>query len=161
MRRLAVTLAVCGSLVAIAAATATASPRGRAAAVTRCHTAQLRLAAGPVQGAAGHRLVPLVMRNHSGRACTLRGYPGVSLRGRHGHQIGQAAQRDPVRPVRTITVRPGKAATAELSVVAIQCRRTSRFVRVFPPNAFRSLRTRLRVPACSPRISPVVKGASF
>jgi hypothetical protein len=155
MRRLAITVALCGPLAVLAAATATASPLARAAAVTRCHTAQLRLTAGPVQGAAGHRIVPLVLHNRSGRACTLRGYPGVSLLGRHGHPIGRPAQRDPVRPVRTITVRPGKAATAGLSVTAIGCSRTSRSVRVFPPNAFRSLRTALRVPACSPEISPV------
>ena len=67
-----------------------------AAPAAPCRHAQLGLHVGPANGAAGTIYHPLVFTNIGTRACTLRGYPGVSsVSGPHGHQVGAAAARDP------------------------------------------------------------------
>ena len=55
------------------------------------------LRVGRADGTAGTTYHPLIFTNAGGRACTLRGYPGVSsVTGPHGRQVGAAAARDPV-----------------------------------------------------------------
>lgn len=57
-----------------------------------------------------------MLTNSGSRTCTLRGYPGVSLR--HGDtQIGAAAQRDHTVPASTITLKPGESAHSALRIV--------------------------------------------
>src|ERR1700759_1349123 len=41
-----------------------------------------------------HTVLAIVFKNESSRACTLRGYPGVSAITAAGKQIGPAASRD-------------------------------------------------------------------
>jgi hypothetical protein len=70
-----------------------------------CTHGQLRFALGRPDGAAGHFYFSLVFTNAGSRACTLRGYPGVSsVAGADGHQVGLAAAREK-HPVRTVTLR--------------------------------------------------------
>jgi hypothetical protein len=116
------------------------------AAPAPCTHSQLRFRLGRGNGAAGHVIWPLVFTNVSGRACTLRGYPGVSsVAGDDGHQVGPAARREPSK-VRTVTLRAhsGKA-TALFShvnpdVVAKQlCHKTpARGYRVYAPGQTRA-----------------------
>ena len=60
-----------------------------------CTHAQLRMHVGRADGTAGTIYHPLIFTNAGGRACTLRGYPGVSsVTGPHGRQVGAPAARD-------------------------------------------------------------------
>lgn len=82
----------------------------------------------------------LVFTNTGGRACDLRGFPGVSyVAGDDGHQVGPAAERngDPGAAVR---IAPGATASAQLQLVNVAnfdpavCRPTPvRGLRVYPP----------------------------
>ncbi|MGO5148464.1 DUF4232 domain-containing protein [Bifidobacterium boum] len=67
-------------------------------------------------GGAGSSYPYLVLTNSGSRTCTLRGYPGVSLR--HGDmQIGAAAERDRTVDASTITLQPGQSAHSALRIV--------------------------------------------
>ncbi len=92
----------------------------RAAAAPRCTTGQLHLSLGGGAGAGmSQQRTGVQMRNVGRRACTLDGYPGVSwVTGRHGHQVGPAAQRARLRShPRTVTLAPGRLASAGLDIV--------------------------------------------
>ncbi len=60
-----------------------------------CTSGHLAVAIGQSQGAAGTFYLPLVFTNTGHTSCTLQGYPGVSLVGSNGSQIGPAAIRTP------------------------------------------------------------------
>lgn len=92
-------------------------------------------------GAAGSVYVTLKLTNKGTAACTLQGWPGVSLVGSgNGTQIGSAAKFDRSTSHATITVQPGSAAEATLQYVQAdnyersQCKpaKADGF-RVFPP----------------------------
>lgn len=154
---IAVRLLVALSVLVVALAAAVAA---RAAASPECTTGQLGLTARRPQGAAGTIGTVLVLANRSGRTCHVRGYPGVSLLDARGHQLGTGATRA-AGAVRTITLRPGGAASARLRTADGACGGDpahSTFVRVFPPDRRQSIRTELRLPACEPRISPLQPG---
>lgn len=83
------------------------------ACTTKELTAKLTQGAG---GGAGSSYPYLVLTNSGSRTCTLRGYPGVSLR--HGDtQIGAAAERDRTVSASTITLQPGQSAHSALRIV--------------------------------------------
>lgn len=76
-------------------------------------TAKLTQGAG---GGAGSSYPYLVLTNSGSQICTLRGYPGVSLR--HGDtQIGAAAKRDSTVTASTITLKPRQSAHSALRIV--------------------------------------------
>jgi hypothetical protein len=92
-------------------------------------------------GAAGSVFYQLELTNISGRTCTLRGYPGVSAISLAGRQIGAPASRNPARAVRTVTLRNGATAIANLQIAQAAnyprslCRPTTAAgLRVYPPN---------------------------
>jgi hypothetical protein len=84
----------------------------------------------------------IVFTNTSGDACSLYGYPGVSLVSAPPYnQIGLAAKRVSTTPVKLIVLTSGTSANAVLQVVdalnfgAATCSPTqAAFLRVFPPN---------------------------
>lgn len=132
----------------------TAATPAPAAAGAGCPASQLTLSLGPVQGAAGTEYQPLRLRNR-GPACTLIGYPGVSLLAADGHQIGGPAERagPPAVPVRLPT---GGTATAVLSIAnagafpEAACRpQQASTVRVYPPGQRLALTAPDPVTACS------------
>jgi Protein of unknown function (DUF4232) len=138
--------------VALAAPGHSAAPvstaaRATAAAAPRCTSGQLRAWLGvPGDAAAGTTRYQLELSNISGSACTLYGYPGVSARGPHGAQVGSAAARDHSDAVRLITLGRGATAHIGLSLADVSnypastCQpRQAVSLRVYPPNAFRSL----------------------
>jgi hypothetical protein len=111
-----------------------------------CTHGQLRFSLGRGDGAAGHVFFPLVFTNAGGRACTLRGYPGVSsVAGDDGHQVGRAAARER-HAVRTVTLPAhGGRARAVLDhlnpdvVASSECHETSaRGYRVYAPGQTRA-----------------------
>jgi hypothetical protein len=97
---------------------------------------------GTGEGAAGSTYIPIVFTNNSTAACTLYGYPGVSLAGGTPvRQIGVAADENPSTPRRLVTLRPGSSASALLRIVAAQNFPAARchlvhatYLQVYPPN---------------------------
>ena len=91
--------------VAVAASPAVTTPE--------CRSSQLRVSLGRSEGAAGSLYVPLVFTNVGGRACHLRGFPGVSsVAGASGRQVGAPARRTTDIAVRTVLIRPRHSASA-------------------------------------------------
>lgn len=106
--------------------------------------------------AAGSTYVQLELTNLSGRACTLRGYPGVSAIDLHGRQLGRAAGRNPTHPPGKITLRPGASAAVLLQIADAQnypaatCHRTTAAgLRVYPPGQTRARTVPFPFLACS------------
>src|SRR5690348_3849939 len=99
MRRATLVLAVASLLAAVvggAGAARTAAPA--------CITSRLVVWLNTNgDGAAGSVYYHLQFTNLATRACSLRGYPGVSGVGLSGRQIGSPAARNP-SPVRTLTL---------------------------------------------------------
>jgi hypothetical protein len=92
-------LALSASALVLAVAAAPAN-----AAVPACKTAQLvTWLDTQSNGAAGTIFYTLNFTN-VGAKCTLRGYPGVSAVGRAGGRLGQAAVRNSIKPVKTVTL---------------------------------------------------------
>ena len=107
-----------------------------------CATSDLKVTLGAPNGYAGGVYETIVFTNTSGDACSLYGYPGVSLVTAPPYkQIGLAAKRVATTPVKLIVLRPGTRANAVLQVVdalnfgAATCSPTqAAFLRVYPPN---------------------------
>jgi hypothetical protein len=97
---------------------------------------------GVAQGYAGGVYETIVFTNASGSACSLYGFPGVSLVSAPPYnQIGLAAKRTNTAPVKLIVLTAGTSANALLQVVdalnfgASTCSPTqAAFLRVYPPN---------------------------
>lgn len=94
-----------------------AAPMDAAVSGTACAASALRVSLGPRSGAAGSTYLYLRFRNVSSAACTLRGFPGVSMLTAAGEQIGAAAARMPGSSPSTVTVPAGGRASAVLRVV--------------------------------------------
>jgi Protein of unknown function (DUF4232) len=107
-----------------------------------CPTSSLTVKLGLAQGYAGGVYQVIDFANASRAACTLFGYPGVSLvTGPPYAQVGLAAKRAGAAPVKLVTLAPGMTATALLQIVDAQnypastCRPVqATHLRVYPPN---------------------------
>ena len=120
--------------------TATSSSTSTARAAAACVTSALKISQSAPNGYAGGVIVTLVFTNASGSACTLYGYPGVSLVSSAQTQIGLAAKRSGTA-VKLITLGPGATASASLQIVdALNFPSTTcdpvkaAYLRVYPPN---------------------------
>src|SRR5919198_2009883 len=105
------------ALLATAAALFSGAAGGRA--LVRCHTADLSGRLGFIQGAAGSRIGPLVLKNRSRHTCTLFGYIGGQLYNAAGRPIRTHIVRDHSGPRHAVVVAPGRTAFAELHWSAI------------------------------------------
>jgi Protein of unknown function (DUF4232) len=135
-----------GAMVVLlsAASLFTGSAGGRV--LVRCHTADLSGRLGFIQGAAGSRFGPLVLKNRSSHSCTLFGYIGGQLYDAAGQPMPTRIVRDHSRPAHTVTVAPGHSAFADLhwSAIPSGAARSCPLPRTFavtPPDE----RTQLRV----------------
>ena len=107
-----------------------------------CAPSDLKVTLGVSQGYAGGVYETIVFTNTSGDACSLYGYPGVSLVTAPPYkQIGLAAKRVATTPVKLIVLTSGTSADALLQVVdalnfgTASCSPTkAAFLRVYPPN---------------------------
>lgn len=107
-----------------------------------CLTSGLTVKPGLTQGYAGGVYEVIEFINTSNAACTLYGYPGVSLvTGPPYAQIGLAAERDNTVPVKLVTLARSATATAVLQIVdalnypAGACSPVkAKNLKVYPPN---------------------------
>ena len=137
-----------------------------AAAAPECGTGTLRASIGGGDAGAGNIYTTLVLRNTGHATCVMRGYPGVSLLDRHGHQLGRAAQRTGAS-TRTIVLRPGGTASTVIhtlnpGVGTTACLGPSAAVRVYPPDQRTSLRVPVRLSECLGvlEVRPLVAGSA-
>jgi Domain of unknown function (DUF4232) len=134
-------------------ATSTPPPQG----TQPCSTRSLQVKPGTRQGAAGTTYQRIVFTNISQDACTLYGYPGVSLAGGSPvAQIGLAAKENPQTPRQLVTLRPGTHASALLRIVNAQNYPKRRcgpgpasYLLVYPPNQKTPVYVSYDVMACS------------
>ncbi|MET9692559.1 DUF4232 domain-containing protein [Streptomyces sp. NPDC006514] len=138
---------------AVGATQASALPRAPA-----CHVADLHLAIGEPDGAAGSLYYPILFTNTSTHTCALRGYPGVSVVNVRHQQIGTSATRTGAA-VNTVSVQPGESATATFrtnSPGVTDCRPPSTYVKVYPPNSYQAVQIPYHLRVCGVfEISPV------
>jgi len=85
------------------------------AAPPSCTQAQLRIAAGRQGAGLGSFYAPVIFRNVSTVACSLRGYPGVEFVAADGAAIPTTPSHGTAIPVRTVVLKPGRTASAMLS----------------------------------------------
>lgn len=80
-----------------------------------CTQAQLRITGGRQGAGLGSFYAPILFRNVSTTACSLRGYPGVEYVAADGTAMPTRPSQDTAIPVRTVVLPPGKTASAMLS----------------------------------------------
>jgi hypothetical protein len=167
----AVLAAACGSSTPSATptrtVTVTASPQAPAGspgtatgAPAPCPTRSLGLKLGLSQGAAGSVYQVLDFTNISSVACTLYGYPGVSLAGGQPvAQVGLAADENPTPPRELVTLAPGAVANSLLRIVdaqnypASKCGPvTTKWLQVYPPNQTTPILLSYKTTGCSKRV---------
>jgi hypothetical protein len=136
----------------------------------RCLTSALGLSLGQGQGAAGSTIVPIVLTNTGGEACTLFGRPGVSFTDGNGNQLGVGAVFGGSAPA-TVTLAPGDKANALLKIPdpgnfsASDCAAaTSAKLRVYPPGDKASLEVAYQASVCTTKqgaaqVSPMTPGS--
>jgi hypothetical protein len=94
------------------------------------------------QGAAGSVYQVIDFTNIGNTACTLYGYPGVSLAaGAPVTQVGMAASRSPVAGPTLVTLRPGQTGNALLRITqalnypTAKCSpKATTYLTIYPPN---------------------------
>ena len=119
---------------------------------TQCTTRHLKVSLATSEGAAGSTYDTIRLTNTGSTACTLYGYPGVSLVGHgNGTQVGAAAVRDHSRSPRTVTVRAGRSTTFLVRITQAanyprsQCAPTpADGLRIYPPGNTAALYLPLR-----------------
>jgi Protein of unknown function (DUF4232) len=123
-------------------ASASATTGGGGGAADGCATRDLQIKAGSAQGAAGSLYQELDFTNIGTAACTLYGYPGVSLAaGNPVTQVGAAATRSTVAGPALVTLQPGEIGNALLRITqalnypASTCSPASTtYLVIYPPN---------------------------
>ena len=80
--------------------------------VARCLTGDLSLDIEVAGAAAGTRFASLIVTNEGASACTIAGFPGVSLVTASGELLGDPADRNPAIGAETVTLEPGQSAHA-------------------------------------------------
>jgi hypothetical protein len=108
-----------------------------------CTTSDLKVSTGNGGGGAAGTFYSFIdFTNTGGAPCALEGYPGVSLTGTSGGQIGAAATRSTeAGTAKLVTLAPGATANAELAMTDYtvyptgKCQPvTSAYLKVYPPN---------------------------
>jgi hypothetical protein len=91
-----------------------------------CRKAGLTVSVGPVEGASGHRSVPVLFTNIGAQPCRLRGYPGVAAVDSNERQVAQAKRTlhgymgglATGTTLPTVTLLPGRSASALVEALA-------------------------------------------
>ncbi|MFI5615432.1 DUF4232 domain-containing protein [Amycolatopsis sp. NPDC051903] len=84
-----------------------------------CKAPDVTLSLGQGDSGAGSTYRPLLIKNKSGKACTIQGFPGVSyVTGDDGHQVGPAATRVGTKG-EAIKLQPGQSAAADIQFAQV------------------------------------------
>ncbi|MEU9123947.1 DUF4232 domain-containing protein [Streptomyces sp. NPDC048506] len=118
---------------------ATESDASSMTASDRCTAADMSLRLGPSDIGAGNIRYPLVFTNKGTEACTLSGFPGVSLIKRDGSAVGKPASREGGAGG-VVRLQPGQSAHAVLhtlneGISDTPCWADSQLVFVYPPGS--------------------------
>ncbi len=124
-----------------------------------CTPAQLRVTAAFSQGAGQHAIYDLRFTNVSRTACTLHGYPGVSLvtaGNSSGRRIGSPRPLIMQTPGPAVTLAPGQRALALLGVAETvlftgsSCSPVAaHWLKVYPPTARQAVYVPINITTCS------------
>ncbi|MFB7635539.1 DUF4232 domain-containing protein [Streptomyces sp. NPDC056149] len=111
----------------------------------RCTAANMSLRLGRTDIGAGNIRIPLIFTNKGKKACSLRGFPGVSLIQRDGSAVGTPASREGGAGG-SVRLQPGQSASALLHTVNegvsdTPCWSNSQIVFVYPPGSKESMTT--------------------
>jgi hypothetical protein len=145
------------------AASATSTPAAGASAANPgsgpqpCSSRYLRADAGLSQGTAGSIYQVITLTNLDNVACTLYGYPGVSLaNGTPVTQVGAAADRDTTSSPKTVTLQPQGVASATLRVIDAGAYSPSKcgpvattWLQIYPPGQYGALYLPYKSTGCS------------
>lgn len=158
---------------AAAATPTTFAATSTAQGVLACDDAQLTVALGGANDAAGSRSLVLVFRNISGTPCSLYGYPGVAVLNEAGAQVLQATRSltdvtgDGTRSgrINTVVLDPQESASAgvwESDVATESPCPDYPAILVTPPGDSGARKINISVTPCSNTIgvTPVVPGIS-
>jgi hypothetical protein len=129
-----------------------------------CATSSLAVVLRDGSPGAGQVYANLVFTNKGAAACTMSGYPGVSLLNASGAQIGQPATRNGGTVV-SVRLTPGGSASSVLHTVnggiaPGPCLAPSVSVKVFPPNELDAITAPGVFTVCGNQfdVAPVVSG---
>jgi hypothetical protein len=123
-------------------ASASGAPSGGGGTAAGCATRDLQVKAGTAEGAAGSSYQYIDFTNIGSAACTLYGYPGVSLAaGKPVAQVGAAAARSTTAGPTVVTLQPGGTANSLLRITVAQnypsaacAPKTTTYLQIYPPN---------------------------
>ena len=146
-----------------------AVPASDASGVRACGDHSLSVTATAPQGATGHGNLVLRFRNRTSRACSLYGYPGVDALTASGHVLAHAHRTvagftgGSTHGVRTVVVRPGHYASADVEWLNFNPRtsgacRFSHAIAVTPANTGHTVHRARSVSACRLQVHPTVPG---
>lgn len=135
--------------------TASAAPTGTQAAACVSNNLTVSVAPETGGGAAGSVYYAVSLKNAGEQACTLTGYPGVSLINANDQQVGQPAGRSETDNAATVTLQPDTSASATMRVVQNNfdpgvCKDGATQLKVFPPNSTVALTTKTTVTTWCP-----------
>lgn len=131
---------------------------GGASASQRCAAETLTMSLAPADAGAGQVYYRLTFTNTSKAACTLTGYPGVSLIRRDGSAVGVPATHEGTAGTRT-AIGPGGTAEVTLhttneGVSDSPCWSRPDYLKVYPPGSTRALTLRTAQPlVCGDRFT--------
>lgn len=139
------------------ASSGAANPNSTTGGPPACATANLKVTVGVAQGAAGSTYQVIDFTNTGTAACSLYGYPGVSLgTGSPFHQVGAAASRNPQTAASLVTLQAGAVANALLRITVAQNYPTATCgpvattdLQIYPPNQTKALYLAYKTTGCS------------
>jgi hypothetical protein len=140
-------------------------------AVRACGDHALKVTATRTQGATGHGNLLLRFKNTTRHACTLYGYPGLDALDGSGHVLKHAKRTvsgftgGSRHGVRTITVKPGKFASADVEWMNFNPKtggdcKVSAKIAATPAGTGHTVRFKRAVSVCRLQVHPTVAGRS-
>ena len=113
----------------------------------RCESSSMSLRVGNADIGAGNIRYSLVFTNKGRSACTLNGFPGVSLLAKDGQTIGKPAEREGSAG-KPVTVAAGGSAHAVLHTINDglsdkPCWKSASLVRAYPPGSQEAMTARV------------------
>jgi hypothetical protein len=134
--------------------TGTAAGGGGAGGATACASASLQVKIGTSEGAAGSLYQVIDFTNGGSKACTLYGYPGVSLSDGAG-PVGAAATRSAAAAPAVVNLAPGATANALLRITqaanypSSTCSpKATSLLHIYPPNETVAIDVAFKATAC-------------